>query len=415
MKTAKKRICFVVQRYGERIIGGAEALCMQYVEHLKRCYDISVLTTCAVDYNTWENVYADGWTKVNGVKVFRCMTDHPRNAAALIGLTREVYDNPYHDMLTATRWLREVGPYSTKMIKFIRENRDYYDVFVFVGYHYYNSTCGMSLVPEKAIFLPTAHDEEPLRKCNYFRYLFQIPYAMLYLTEEERELVQKFFYNRRIASMVVGSGIEAPNIPNNEMDWRSKYGIDEEYIIYTGRIDESKNCDKLIRDFIYYKEIAPSDLKLLLVGQKGMDIPARQDIIYSGVIKEKEKWQLLRYAHAFVMPSQNESLSLSTLEAMAVKTPVLVCGRCEVLKQHVLKSNAGLYYNRQEEFVSALKTILSDRIMATMMGNNGKEYVDQYYNWTSVIKKLRFLIDGVCERRLYLAEECKKYEEREQW
>lgn len=215
--------------------------------------------------------------------------------------------------------------------------------------------------------------------------------------------------------MVVGSGIEAPNIPNNEMDWRSKYGIDEEYIIYTGRIDESKNCDKLIRDFIYYKEIAPSDLKLLLVGKKGMDIPARQDIIYSGVIKEKEKWQLLRYAHAFVMPSQNESLSLSTLEAMAVKTPVLVCGRCEVLKQHVLKSNAGLYYNRQEEFVSALKTILSDRIMATMMGNNGKEYVDQYYNWTSVIKKLRFLIDEVCERRLYLAEECKKYEEREQW
>ena len=50
-----KKLCFVVQRYGEEINGGAEAYTRTYAERLAADYDITVLTSCALDYVNWKN------------------------------------------------------------------------------------------------------------------------------------------------------------------------------------------------------------------------------------------------------------------------------------------------------------------------------------------------------------------------
>ena len=51
----KKKICFVVQRYGLEVNGGAELLCRQFAEIMADDYDVSVFTTKAVSYVTWAN------------------------------------------------------------------------------------------------------------------------------------------------------------------------------------------------------------------------------------------------------------------------------------------------------------------------------------------------------------------------
>ena len=52
------KLAFVVQRYGADIAGGSEAHCRELAERLSPRHDITVLTTCARDYVTWENAAA---------------------------------------------------------------------------------------------------------------------------------------------------------------------------------------------------------------------------------------------------------------------------------------------------------------------------------------------------------------------
>ena len=66
------KLLYVVQRYGEDIVGGSEAACRQFAEHLVSVgHDVTVLTSCARSYVTWENSYEEGDSTLNGVKIHR--------------------------------------------------------------------------------------------------------------------------------------------------------------------------------------------------------------------------------------------------------------------------------------------------------------------------------------------------------
>ena len=119
-----------------------------------------------------------------------------------------------------------------------------------------------------------------------------------------------------------------------------------------------------------------------------MDIPKRKDIIPLGFLEEEEKFAAIREALFFAMPSQLESYSIVTLEAMKIGKPVLVNGRCDVLKGHVLKSNGGLWYMNYGEFNLAMDFLIENAEIRSQMGRNGKKYVEQNYTDDIIKKKL---------------------------
>ena len=381
----KKKILFIVQRYGLEVNGGAEAYCRQVAEKFSEIHDVSVLTTCAEDYVTWENKYNEGIEVINNVTVIRKKVQKPRNQKEFLKIMEKL-NNEKENIKLGEEWEKAQGPYSPDLINFLEENKNNYDYFIFMTYLYYSTYFGIKVAPEKSILIPTAHDE-PTIYYKIFEEVFNIPKAILYLTEAEKRFVQNKFGNENIYSDVIGVGIDInENVPDINLE--EKFGIKDEYVVYIGRIDESKGCKEMFEYFLEYKKIYNNNLKLILAGKSAMKIPKNKDIIALGFVSEEEKVNLIRKSKLLVLPSKFESLSLSTLEAMYLKVPVLLNGKCEVLKDHAILSNGGLYYENKWEFVEALNYIIDSSKISKKMKENGRRYVYENYRWNVVMKKL---------------------------
>ena len=381
----KKKILFVVQRYGLEVNGGSEAYCRQVAEKLSEIYDLSILTTCAEDYITWENKYNEGIEIINNVTVIRKKVKKTRNQKEFLKITKKL-NNEKENIELGEKWEEAQGPYSPDLINFLEENKNNYECFIFMTYLYYSTYFGIKIAPEKSILVPTAHDE-PTIYYKIFEDVFKIPKVILYLTEAEKIFVQNKFKNENICSDVIGVGIDInENAP--DIDLKKNFGINDEYVIYIGRIDESKGCKEMFEYFLEYKKIYNSNLKLVLAGKSAMEIPKNKDIVTLGFVSEDEKVNLIRKSKLLMLPSKFESLSLSTLEAMYLKVPVLLNGKCEVLKQHAILSNGGLYYENKWEFIEALNYLIGNFEVSERMGENGRKYVDENYKWDIVMKKL---------------------------
>ena len=388
----KKKILFVVQRYGLEVNGGAELHCRQLAERLKDEYDVSVLTTCAIDYVTWKNEYKEGIEHINGVKVIRKKVDFERNQKKFNKISAKL-NNEKDNINLGIEWQEAQGPHSSELIKYLEDHKDDYDVIIFLTYLYYTTYFGLKVAPEKSILIPTAHDEPPIYY-SIFNETFNLPKAILYSTTTERDFVNKRFKNDYIESDIVGLGVDI-NENAQDIDLEKTFDIKDDYVVYIGRIDESKGCKEMFEYFLEYKKIYNSNLKLVLAGKSAMEIPRNKDIVTLGFVSEDEKVNLIKKSKLLILPSKFESLSLSTLEAMYLKVPVLLNGKCEVLKQHAILSNGGLYFKNKYEFIETLNFMISHSVIMKKMGENGIKYVENNYKWNVIMKKLKKVIEDI--------------------
>ena len=123
------------------------------------------------------------------------------------------------------------------------------------------------------------------------------------------------------------------------------------------------------------------------MGAKLMALPEEPFIRFAGLLSDGERLQALEAATVVVCPSPYESLSLLALEAMSVGTPVLVNGRSDVLVEHCVRSNAGLWYENGDEFNACLNLLIRDAQLREALGRNGRDYVRRNYRWDVVLGK----------------------------
>lgn len=394
-----KRIALVNQRYGLEVNGGSEYYTRLIAERLTDDFEVDVITTKALDYTTWANYYKPDEEIINGVRVMRFPVEKERahDFNEYNGNYLNYIQTNERDISREEVWFEKQGPYCPKAIEYIKENKDKYDVFIFVTYLYYLSVKGIPEVADKAVFIPTAH-EEPFIHFKTFETLFNLPKAYVFLTDEEKELVQNLFGCESIPCDVMGTGVDIPCKPN-EAGFRKKFGIRGDYIIYVGRIDEGKDCPMLFRYFTEYKKRRPdSGLKLVLMGKQVCDIPKHRDIISLGFVSEEDKFSGIAGAKCLVLPSKFESLSISVLEAMTLSVPVIVNGICEVLKGHCMKSNGGLYYMNYFEFEGILDYVFSHEYEYNIMRENARKYIKENYEWDAIMRKFRAIINNIKEK-----------------
>jgi glycosyltransferase involved in cell wall biosynthesis len=326
-------------------------------------------------------------------------------------------------------WLKQQGPSCPGLVEYLKRHQQQYDVLIFFTYLYATTVVGLDVCPQRSILVSTAHDE-PAIGLEIYKEVFAKPAAICYLTESERKFVREFFVDRPLLEEVTGVGIEIPQsqpyprIPAPPLDedtdapaaapalaseddsavtrdygshilqrgsvFRRRHRLYGPVVLYGGRIDPGKGCEELIQYFSEYVKEG-GDATLALMGAKLMSLPEEPFLKFAGLLSDNERVQALEAATIVVCPSPFESLSLLALEALAVGTPILANARSAVLVEHCVRSNGGLFYADRDEFVEALKLLLSDERLRQQLGRNGRDYVRRNYRWDVVLGKFERL------------------------
>jgi glycosyltransferase involved in cell wall biosynthesis len=419
------KLAFIVQRYGTEILGGSEYHCRLIAERLAQKHEVEVLTTCARDYITWKNEYPEGTDRVRGVTVRRFANTTTRDLDGFNRQSEWIFNNP-HTADDEMAWLKAQGPWCPALLDHLTRRHQQFDALIFFTYLYAPTVLGLQIAPGRSILVPTAHDE-PAIHLDIYREMFALPAAVAYNTEVERRFLTTHFPIRAAAEETVGCGVDLPasdarerpvetEDPRHEADtdvrrfdgyqplpphitergavFRRRHRLHGPFVLYGGRIDPGKGCEELIEYFSSYVADG-GDATLALMGVKLMKLPDEPFIRFAGLLSERERLDALEAATIVSVPSPYESLSLLALEAFAVGTPILANARSEVLVEHCIRSNAGLYYADRDEFVEGLNLLLADAPLRAAMGRNGREYVTRNYRWDVILAKYDTLIGAV--------------------
>jgi glycosyltransferase involved in cell wall biosynthesis len=378
------RVAFVVQRYGVEVNGGAEVHCRQVAERMSRHWQAEVLTTCALDYITWENHFPEGATTVNGVTVRRFATARPRDIAVFDRLSEALISRPRPGLEEQEEWMRAQGPWSPDLLDYIATHRDRYDLFVFFGYLYAQSYFGLALAGARSILAPLAHDEWTIH-LPMWDAAFSIPSAFIFNTEEERRFLQRRFPGANLRGPIAGVAVDRPaDIQPGR--FRAAHGLDGGFLLYVGRIDPSKGCAEMFDYFTRHVRETGDERTLVALGKSVMPLPDHPQIRAPGFVSEQDKWDALAACDALIAPSPYESLSIVLLEAWAVLKPAVVNGTCEVLRAQVTRANGGVAYWSGGEFSEALR-FLAGSGAAYVLGRQGHDYVRRRYSWEAIEKQ----------------------------
>ena len=424
------KIALVVQRYGKEVMGGSELHCRMVAERLVAAgHDCTVYTTTAKDYITWRNEYQPGRTVFNGVVIRRFAVEREREIESFNKYSDWIFFNP-HTRRDELDWLDRQGPVCPGLVDALAREEKEHDLVIFFTYLYYNTYWGLQAVRGPRALVPTAHDE-PAIHLDLYKEVFSLPAAIAYNTDAERAFLTSHFDIRAVTQETVGCGVDLPQhhayprdqrpgvgaqpAPETGDDPASDEGGDDDtvphrarltergaifrrrhrihgpFVLYGGRIDKGKGCEELIEYFGTYVQDG-GDASLVLMGVKLMPLPDEPFINFAGMLSERERVQALEAATVVAVPSPYESLSLLALESFAVGTPILANARSEVLVDHCVRSNAGLYYADRDEFVEGLKLLLIDARLRAAMGRNGRDYVRRNYRWDVILAKYERMI-----------------------
>lgn len=275
----------VVQRYGD-VPGGAEAHARSVVHRLRPHFAIEVATTNSTDYLTWKGDLTAGLDAVDGATVRRFPVERPR--AWNFKLYERRAFRGAHTLDDERAFIDAQGPYAPELIDFLFKRGREYDHVLFFTYIYYPTVVGLPLVPERAVLVPTAHEESAILLAAY-KPVFHGPRAIAYNTEEERRMVWRRFHNERVSNEIVGVGIDVPT-DRNATRFRAKHGITGPYLLYVGRIGVSKGSRDLFASYERWRAGDPAhDVSLVLIGDAEIAIPKTSGIVHLGRVSDQDK------------------------------------------------------------------------------------------------------------------------------
>ena len=417
------KFAFVTPRYGAEIGSGAEHACRLLAEQICERHDVDVLTTCARDPLTWDNEYSEGSDRVRGVLVRRFAVNQTRDDDAFLRLSARMSAEP-HSRADEQEWVRQQGPLSPGLIDYVKRLHRSYDAVVFFSLYHATTVHGLAAAPDRSVVFPYLRLDPALRFGIWGEVLGSAR-AVGYLSAAEERLVHRFLRLFPAAEEVVGIGVDIPaqqTYPRHQQDpadtlsesddegaaspdavqatdylagrgipFRRRHRLYGPFAFYGGRVDARNGCEEMLE---YFDSFAAADgeTALVLMGAKMMKIQDAPYLRMAGVLPDRERMVAYEAAEVTLAPDPDDPLAQPVLESFAVGTPVLASARNAAASEHCRRANAGLYYVSREEFVEALRLMMTNTRLRERLGENGRQYIRQHHQWDAVMARLERLV-----------------------
>ncbi len=318
-------------------------------------------------------------------------------------------------------WLRRSGPWSSGLVDFIRRQHKSYDVLVFFSICSPLTVAGALVAPERTIVFPYLQLHPVLRFQLCEEVLSSVRGVGL-VSGAERRLLRDYVRAVPQHEELVGIGIDPSpeqSYPRHQQDpadvvvddelavpdsteqesylsgrgipFRRRNRLYGPFALYAGRVEPDNGCEEMLE---YFDTFAASngDTALALMGVKMMKVPEVPYIRLAGVLPERQQMIAYEAADVTIAPSADDLLSQPLLESLAVGTPVLASAGNGAAVEHCRRSNAGLFYANREEFVEALRVLMTNTRLRNRLGENGRSYVRQHFRWEAVLGRLDRLV-----------------------
>jgi glycosyltransferase involved in cell wall biosynthesis len=167
---------------------------------------------------------------------------------------------------------------------------------------------------------------------------------------------------------------------------------DRPYILFLSRLHYKKGLDFLADAFARVHEKAP-DWQLVVAGPDGgareefvarvKQLGLENSVCLVGPVYGAAKFELLRRAGCFCLPSRQEGFSVAILEALACRIPVVISENCHF--PEVSEAGAGLIVPLEPLTIGdAILELATDPDRRRHMGQTGRRLVEERFTWDRV-------------------------------
>lgn len=389
-----RRIAFVTPRFGRDVLGGAETVARAAAEGFAgRGYDVEVLTTCARDHYTWENVYPPGEERVGSLMVRRFRTERSPHAAIRDVIERRLQVGDQIALDEEVTWLNGLflvpGLHHHLLV-----NASPYDAVVVGPYLFWTTVVGAAVDPSRSVIMPQLHDE-PYARLSVFRPMMVDSGAVWFMSEPEHQ------FGHRLGPVavhhpVVGQGVGIPASYDPE-GFRVRHGLERPFVLFAGRRERGKGWDELVSAFgaaVLHHRL-PFDLVTIGVGEVKPPPALAGRVIDLGFVDDDERNNAYAAAVAYVQPSPTESFSRTIMEAWLAGTPVLASAASEVVGWHCERSGGGLTYDDVHGLVACLEVVAGAPEVARELAGRGRQYVLDNYTWPAALDRMEASLSEV--------------------
>ena len=171
-----------------------------------------------------------------------------------------------------------------------------------------------------------------------------------------------------------------------------RFQLDKPYFLYLGELRPHKNVGRVIQAFIQFKAqmVPQSEIRLIVAGKphKSFEMPAaarRDDIIFTGYVKDDDAYTLYSNALAYCLPSLYEGFGLPILEAMKCGCPVITSDFSSTAE---VAGNAGVLVDplSVDAIAGAFDRIYSDEPFRKKLVEKGYER-EKEFSWAKAAEE----------------------------